>query len=927
VDIAVLTETWLQPGDRDLPVVGELEQTGMKLFHKPRQTRGGGVGVLINTAFKVKQQACPSFSSFECMRLSVQIKSVCIHLLALYRIPPSTKNRILTTDFIEQFSELLDTLVTLKGKMILAGDFNIHYDKSNSESKERKELDTLFKTFSLKQHVLEPTHTKGHTIDLIVTREDDDCVESAVVDELISDHHAVHCVLKCSKPHPNKKILQYRNIKTLDPNSLNKVVSESTLCRTPVDDFSNVDGLVSQYQHDLVKAIDSLAPVKRKVFVERPLIPWMNSDILESKKRKRKLEKQWCKTRLTVHLQMFKTEKQNMQSLIGKAKTNHYKAKVAECAGDQGKIFKIISHLQNVKAKPTLPAHESIKELCNTFNEFFISKIETIRKKLDGVTLTEDEATVPAPLFTGSTLSQWRKVNTDELREIIKGSSNATCENDPLPTKVVKTCLLDTLLPVLCRIVNLSLEQGSFPDFYKCAHVKPLLKKISLNADILKNYRPVSNLTFVSKLVEKVVAKQLVSHLQAHDLLEKFQSAYRPLHSTETALVRVSNDILRAIDDRNCVFLVLLDLSAAFDTIDHAVLLNRLNNNLGVNGTALQWFASYLSNRTQCISINSEKSDSKELPYGVPQGSVLGPLLFSAYLSELGQIVRGFNMNFHSYADDTQIYIAFRPDEKDNTIDHLELCISKIRTWMIENKLKLNDDKTEFMLITSPHNKNKFKSLSIRIGNENVDVTNRARNLGVVMDNLLNMENHVTSVCKSCYYHLRNIGMIRRYLDQDTAAQITHAFITSRLDYCNALFTGLPEYLILRLKKIQNTAVRIIMLCDIKDHVTPYLKTLHWLPVHLRIEFKLLLLTYKILNGLAPAYLCDLIVRKKLPRELRSSSICDLKVPRSRTTSYGDRAFSVAAPKLWNALPPEIRDAPTLTMFKSVLKTHLFRKF
>jgi hypothetical protein len=117
------------------------------------------------------------------------------------------------------------------------------------------------------------------------------------------------------------------------------------------------------------------------------------------------------------------------------------------------------------------------------------------------------------------------------------------------------------------------------------------------------------------------------------------------------------------------------------------------------------------------------------------------------------------------------------------------------------------------------------------------------------------------------------------------------------------------------------------MLCDIKDHVTPYLKTLHWLPVHLRIEFKLLLLTYKILNGLAPAYLCDLIVRKKLPRELRSSSICDLKVPRSRTTSYGDRAFSVAAPKLWNALPPEIRDAPTLTMFKSVLKTHLFRKF
>lgn len=284
-------------------------------------------------------------------------------------------------------------------------------------------------------------------------------------------------------------------------------------------------------------------------------------------------------------------------------------------------------------------------------------------------------------------------------------------------------------------------------------------------------------------------------------------------------------------------------------------------------------------------------------------------------------------MSFHTYADDTQIYISFKPDDSVLTLQRLEACICQIRIWMIENKLKLNDDKSEFILISSPHNKQKFDMLSINIGPEIVNVTDSVRNLGVMMDSVLNMEDHVTSVCRTCYFHLRNIGAIRKYLDPDTAAQIIHAFVTSRLDYCNSLLHGLPKKLMSRLTKIQNTAVRIITLCNPQDNITPHLKTLHWLPVPLRIKFKLLLTCYKIINNLAPSYLNDLLIPLEIPHDLRSVAMGNFKIPKSQSVTYGDRAFSIAAPQFWNKLPLDIRNAPTLSLFKTKLKTHLFDEF
>ena len=232
----------------------------------------------------------------------------------------------------------------------------------------------------------------------------------------------------------------------------------------------------------------------------------------------------------------------------------------------------------------------------------------------------------------------------------------------------------------------------------------PLIKKIILDAEILKNYRPVSNPSFLSKLFERIVCVQLVNHLDKNGLYEVFQSAYRQLHSTETALLRVQNDILQAVDSRGGAILVLLVLSAAFDTIDHEKLIRTLDAYCGIKGDHLKWFLSYLKGRVQSVQIESTFSQEQNLLLGVPQGSVLGSVLFTIYTTPLGRIIQRDGLTYHLYADDTQLYMAFKPSDvtsKCETISRIEACVADIRIWINDNFLKLNDDKTELLIITT----------------------------------------------------------------------------------------------------------------------------------------------------------------------------------------------------------------------------------
>ena len=321
----------------------------------------------------------------------------------------------------------------------------------------------------------------------------------------------------------------------------------------------------------------------------------------------------------------------------------------------------------------------------------------------------------------------------------------------------------------------------------------PLLKKVGSDPDVLKNYRPVSNLAFISKIIEKVVAARLIEHLSSNGLMDQYQSAYRKGHSTETALVRVHNDIVSAVDKGCGVCLILLDLSAAFDTVDHTILCTFLENHIGLGGHALDFFKSYLADRTQCVSVKGVMSEMNRLIYGVPQGSVLGPIEFCIYTLPLSAILKHYKIDYHIYADDTQIYCSFDAESLDEVLGSLDNCISDIRSWMITNKLKINDSKTEFLLITSP--RSKFtKDIQITIGQSNISPSSTCKSLGVMLDEHFAMDAHISNICRSTYFHIRNIGAIRDLLIPSAAAQLVHSLVTSRADYCNALLLGVPDY-------------------------------------------------------------------------------------------------------------------------------------
>ena len=265
---------------------------------------------------------------------------------------------------------------------------------------------------------------------------------------------------------------------------------------------------------------------------------------------------------------------------------------------------------------------------------------------------------------------------------MISGMNKTTCSSDPFPTRLLMYHLY-AIVPILQHIVNLCLTMGDFPICSKSSIVIPLIKKPGLDREMFKNYRPVLNLSFLSKVIE--IHIRILGHILDNNIVDSFQSAYRAGHSCETALLRVYNDIVTTFGKGNGSFLLLLDLSAAFDMIDHDNLFYILEKYVGIGGSALRLIRSYFSDRTQRVQIDGILFDFASLLCGVPPCSVLGPRKFCLYLLPLGAILRHHNIGYHIYVDDTQLYVSFKCKDPLESLTKLNMCISDIRVWMIKN--------------------------------------------------------------------------------------------------------------------------------------------------------------------------------------------------------------------------------------------------
>uniref|UniRef100_A0AAR2M4G4 Reverse transcriptase domain-containing protein n=1 Tax=Pygocentrus nattereri TaxID=42514 RepID=A0AAR2M4G4_PYGNA len=922
-DALCLTETWIRP-DEYLSL-NEATPAGYSYAHSPRLSgRGGGIATIHAKALGVNQKAGPTFSSFEVLVLNILEQGTNKHsflLITIYR-PPGPYSQ-----FLQEFSEFLSSLITFSNKILIVGDFNIHID--NPHDTLSKAFISIIDSMGFTQIINGPTHHLNHTLDLILTfGVDIDNLAILPQSTAVSDHYLISYKIQFSGNMRSSPCYQVK--RTITSSTAGSFIRNLPQLSTSVScpsDPTELDTMTKFLEDTLRSTLDSVAPLKSKIVRQKKLAPWYNDHTRTLKQTARQLERKWRLTKLEVFQSVWKESLIHYRRALTAARSAYLSSLIENNKNNPRLLFSTISKLTENKrvTEPQMPSAYS----SNDFLNFFSDKIEKIRQtilntQLNSTNLVAYNSSLDPENIrvTPDRLESFTLLQENELIKIVSSAKPSTCILDPIPTGLLKEILPEITKPIL-SIINSSLSLGYIPKTFKLAVIRPLIKKANLDPCELSNYRPISNLPFISKILKKVVAKQLSPYLHRNNLHEKFQSGFRPHHSTETALVKIINDLLLFTDQGNVSLLVLLDLSAAFDTIDHAILLDRLENLVGVTGTALSWFRSYLSDRYQFVNVKGESSVRAKVIYGVPQGSVLGPILFTIYMLPLGTIISKHGINFHCYADDTQLYISSKPDDKIK-LAKIEDCVKDIKDWMSNNFLLLNSDKTEVLLLGPKLARHRLSNSTLKLNNLSVSSSLSVKNLGVMIDADLSFDTHISNITRTAFLHLRNIAKLRNSLSLQDAEKLVHAFITSRLDYCNALLSGCHSKSLNKLQLVQNAAARVLTRTRKFDHISPVLSALHWLPVKFCIDYKILLLTYKALNGLAPQYLSELLSYYEPSRLLRSQGAGLLLVPRINKATSGGRAFSYKAPQLWNNLPANVRESDTAPIFKSRLKTYLY---
>ena len=916
IDVIMVVETW---HDHDSVSLRRLRSEGLSVVDRPRPrlrddtlaTNHGGLAIVSVAKISLKLLSL-NFqpSTFECVCARVSYSSTsCIQVL-IYR------TGAITAAFFGEISKLLEFFVSFTEPLFVSGDFNVHIE--HREDPNACKLRDIFFSHNFECNIDRPTHDLGGTIDLVFFSNMEPAPVVNIEEVGISDHFLLHWKSSLQKPPPTYVQRTFRPWKNLDLIDLRRFLSSTVLCDDRAWHSMNCDELVHQYEEVIMSALDQLIPLRTVKLLPRQSDPWFDEQCKLAKRLLRSIERLTRlsePTDLVQNLKLWRESKKIYRNLLRTKREHFWRTKVQSESHQPRQLWNSINRLLG---RGRAPMGESLS--ASEFQDYFDKKCSS---------LLAEAANPPQPSFASApahvSFSQFQPVSPSIVAATLRSLPNKQSSQDLLPAQFLKGCL-DLLSPFLAEIVNRSFSHGEFPRRLSIACVTPILKKNNLCIDELSSYRPINNLSIISKLIERMCFKQTMAHLNDHNLLPVFQSAYRKHHSTETVILKLTNDFLSAADHGNVTLLASLDLSSAFDLVDHEVLLERLRCSFGFASSVLQWFHSFLTKRSRFFHFRDTYSSVSPVLSGVPQGSVLGPILFVLYTAEIINLVKDFHLSAHVFADDIQVYGSCPCNEVSGLSSRMSSCLSALHVWLKANKLHLNAQKSKVIWLGTKPRLASISQEPLRVDDLTIQPVPSIQCLGFTIDSTLSFSNHVSRTLSSCFGTLRQLRSIRRSITQPLAAYLVTSLVFPRLDYCISCLSGLPDNLCVRLQSIIHASARFVDNLPLSAHISPSLRRLQWPSVKSRRDLRLAVQVFKCMQGSAPSYLSELLcpVSSVSGRSrLRSAHTNALVVPRFRLKMVANKSFSACAPRLWNSLPSSISSLSSLKTFKVAAKDFL----
>ena len=893
--VLMLSETWLKPTLASKSV--QLAKYTLYRHDRCGSKTGGGVAMYVRDDLKAKILfTSPDNSGIEFLFVEILVGSKKCVLGVVYWPPHIGK--------LSELHECLAFLASSYEHIIIMGDFNINLLNTNNAN--IVNYLTTLKSLNLNFLELGPTHhsnTSDTWIDHIIVSNTNNVVSHGQISTPgISKHDFLYLFhsFKCHKYEP--KQLNFRDFRNI---STSELLNDAFTAPWPsVYHQYDINSKIAALNQIITDIFDKHAPMK-KVKAKRPPTPWFTKEIKLLMKSRDRAYSVFKISKCSSHKTEYKRLRNKVNQLIRNAKLRYY----YNLFNSQTNMKLIWKDLKNIGVGKTKVV-STIDIPTDELNNHFVNMGTEINPSIKSDTLNSLEVDI---LESNEDKLYFKNVESSEVVRLIKTLKSNSTGSDGINAKQLKL-ILNAAVTCLTHILNFSLTTGSFPDSWKLALIHPIAK--SDHPVNVNDYRPISILPTLSKILEKIVVKQIQDFLSKNNSLNPYQSGFRPHLSTQTALLKITEDIRKSLDNGEVAILTLLDFSKAFDSVDHDILLYKCKM-LGFSNPVLHWLESYLKNRQQIVYQNGICSSPKTIFRGVPQGSVVGPLLFLIYVNELPSSLK--YCSHHMYADDFQMLITGRITDLNNLIDKMNLDLHSIQNWSYRNGLVINPSKSQSILISSVLSQKRIREMacpSVQLNNIPIPWSTNVKNLGLIINNKLTWDDHINSISRKIFFTFHSLNRIKKFLPQKTRKLLVETLIYPHLDYCDSVYNDLNVKLANKLQIMQNTCVRYIFDLRKYDRITNVYCSNKILKLNYRRQIHSLVTLFQIVKRNGVPYLSRNF-NFLSSRRLRELFILDLP---SHKKSFLKNSFSVKTARVWNSLPSEIRCTSSLLLFKNKLK-------